>query len=1069
MATVSLADDRTMCLKASVGFEARAVAREDTFCSHAQQQALPFEVPDALLDSRFAANPFVVGAPHLRFYAGVSLTVGDMRVGTLCVMDTRPRLLDPAQWVLLQNLARAVELWLTTRQQQQRQLESDGFRRTLIENLNEGVMVFDRELRVLSANPKALAIGGFDACCTLPSSLMDLLDPVEHPRLRAAIAAVLRGEPQLADWVCIRAGGERYIAEISASRLDIDRVLAVVRDISQKRAQEARMHELSMAVDQSFDTIVITDTEGRIAYVNEAGVTRSGYRRDELIGRDRRLLRAPGASAEADAQSLARLQQGESWQGLLHNRRKDGRELIEAAVMSPIRRPDGQVTHHLYIKQDVTERQHLTAELERHRHHLQELVTVRTAELEQARQNAEAANRAKSAFVATLSHELRTPMNGIIGLTDVLLRSALNRSQKDLARTVRDSASALVAVVDDILDFSKAESGRLTAEPGPVPLRRLVAAVCESLQPAATLRQVALHWQVDDALPAWIETDGPRLRQILSHLVDHAIRCCAGLARAGDVRVTASGGPHGRLQLQVGDNGIGLPADLLQRIFEPFVHTAPTGQPSMSTRAGDTGMGLSIADRLAQLLGGSIAVDSKPDAGATFTVDLPLLICNPASGCASAPHATVAGHDRGDEGPVSPSSPSSPPAAPAPAVAGRVLLVDDDPFQLLLMQHQLAALSVVTVDACASGSAALQWLREHPTAGLLLLLDLNMPDMDGIEFMRHLAMQRYEGALAVLSGADPRVLESAAKLAGAYGLNVIGHAPKPAAPDVLKDLIARWRAFVPASQRTLSKRYGTDEVARAIEHGQLLLHYQPKVSLATGEPLGVEALVRWQHPTDGLLYPDSFISVAEEQGLIDALTHRVLGQALAQTRVWRDQGLRLRVAVNVSMDNLERLDFPERVVDSLNQHGLQPGDLMLEVTESRLRGSASAAVDILTRLRLKRIGLSIDDFGTGHSSLAQLLDMPFDELKIDRSFVHNSDQHASQRGIFTGSVEIAHRLQMLAVAEGVENQADWDFAKAAGCDIAQGYHIGRPMAATQLPGWVGSWLQQHASASQSLD
>lgn len=406
----------------------------------------------------------------------------------------------------------------------------------------------------------------------------------------------------------------------------------------------------------------------------------------------------------------------------------------------------------------------------------------------------------------------------------------------------------------------------------------------------------------------------------------------------------------------------------------------------------------------------------------------------------------------------------APGAAELPTVASgaapALMLVDDDPFQLQILERQLLTLGVDSVLACTSGAAALHRLRGRDTSAMLLLLDLNMPDMDGVEFMRHLAEQQYQGALALVSGADHRVLETAAKLASAYQLHVLSHLHKPVSSSVLSDLVARWRGFVPEQVHHVARRRSPDEIDRALRGNQLVLHYQPKVSLVDGKLVGVEALVRWRHPADGLLYPDSFISVAESSGQIDALTRNVLSQALGQARRWRDGGMGLRVAVNVSMDNLARLDFPEFVLREAAHHGLPPTDLMLEVTESRLMRDILAPMDILTRLRLKQIGLSIDDFGTGHSSLAQLRDIPFDELKIDRGFVHGNREHATQRAIFTASLEMAHQLEMTAVAEGVEDRADWDFVRAAGCDIAQGYFIGRPMPADALPEWMRHWRKR---------
>lgn len=239
--------------------------------------------------------------------------------------------------------------------------------------------------------------------------------------------------------------------------------------------------------------------------------------------------------------------------------------------------------------------------------------------------------------------------------------------------------------------------------------------------------------------------------------------------------------------------------------------------------------------------------------------------------------------------------------------------------------------------------------------------------------------------------------------------------------------------------------------------GELFNVYQPQVELATGQVAGVETLVRWQHPEDGLVGPEHFIPLAEEHHLIDDLTRSMLGHALLQARAWTEAGLRLHVGVNISMDNLGALDFPDFVARALVTAGVPPEQLVLEVTESRLMTNALSALDILTRLRLKHIGLSIDDFGTGHSSLAQLRDIPFDELKLDKGFVHGAHHDISNRAILEANLGMARQLGMRSVAEGVEDRADWDLLQRMRCDLAQGYFISRPMAGSEIPGWIAQW------------
>ena len=244
---------------------------------------------------------------------------------------------------------------------------------------------------------------------------------------------------------------------------------------------------------------------------------------------------------------------------------------------------------------------------------------------------------------------------------------------------------------------------------------------------------------------------------------------------------------------------------------------------------------------------------------------------------------------------------------------------------------------------------------------------------------------------------------------------------------------------------------------QAIAAGQLENFYQPKVELSSGNVVGVETLVRWRHPVDGLVFPDQFIPLAEEHGLIDALTRTVLTAALQQTRRWQEAGVDLNVAVNVSMDNFSSLEFPDFIARSAEKAAVPVTNLILEITESRLMKNPLAALDIITRLRLKRIKLSIDDFGTGHSSLAQLRDLPFDELKIDRSFVHGACRHGDLRAIVEASLAMARKLGMKVVAEGPETREDWDFLQAAGCNMAQGYFIAKPMPASELQGWLSEW------------
>ena len=395
-----------------------------------------------------------------------------------------------------------------------------------------------------------------------------------------------------------------------------------------------------------------------------------------------------------------------------------------------------------------------------------------------------------------------------------------------------------------------------------------------------------------------------------------------------------------------------------------------------------------------------------------------------------------------------------------------ILVLDDEPFMLKLLAQLLTRLGFTNVATCDNGQTALERVDDAAHPPQLILCDLNMPGMDGIEFVRRLVEHGYAGSLILVSGEDERILQSARTLVQAHHIEVLGSLHKPVQPQALFQLVERWLPPAQAARHLQGKGYGAERLAQAIAAGELVNHYQPKIAVATGQMEGVEALVRWRHPQDGMVYPDQFIGLAEEHGLIDALTQAVLAQALQDSAAWARQGWKLKVAINVSMANLTALEFPEQVTCAAAAAGVAPPSIVLEVTESQLMKDLRAPLEILTRLRLRRFKLSIDDFGTGHSSLAQLRDVPFDQLKIDKGFVHGALHNETLRAIFFASLHLAKELGMEVVAEGVEDADDWAFLQSTGCDLAQGYFIARPMPPDQILAWAASWQQRWVTELQ---
>jgi EAL domain-containing protein (putative c-di-GMP-specific phosphodiesterase class I) len=414
-----------------------------------------------------------------------------------------------------------------------------------------------------------------------------------------------------------------------------------------------------------------------------------------------------------------------------------------------------------------------------------------------------------------------------------------------------------------------------------------------------------------------------------------------------------------------------------------------------------------------------------------------------------------------------PASSTADPGASVPA-RPRILMLDDDPFVLTVQSHMLRSMGYTALRSATAGGAALQLLEGEPACVDLIVCDLNMPHMDGIAFLQSLSASGFRGHVILLSGEGARVMHTVQKLLHGGNLVILGALEKPARPATLRGLLECWKPLGLATPVIRPKLEITQaDLHTANREQQWVLHYQPKVELQGGALAGVEALVRWNHPRHGLVAPDHFIGLAETCGAIDALTEWVLREAMQQLALWQGQGLRITMAVNLSTENLHAEGFAQRVGALAAGAGVSPQDIMLEITESRLMSPSSIPLECLVRLRLQKFGLSIDDFGTGHSSLVMLRDVPFTQLKIDRSFVSGARYNQIIRPILDGSVGIAKRMGMELVAEGVETEDDWKLMREIGCEFAQGYFIARPMAADRIPQWLEAWQERRPQLVQA--
>lgn len=386
-----------------------------------------------------------------------------------------------------------------------------------------------------------------------------------------------------------------------------------------------------------------------------------------------------------------------------------------------------------------------------------------------------------------------------------------------------------------------------------------------------------------------------------------------------------------------------------------------------------------------------------------------------------------------------------------------VLIVDDDELIRKVLRRMLTVLGIGKVHVAASATSALDSAIRLRSGLDVIISDLDMPGIDGLEFLRRLSEQSPRAAVLILSGKAPDILRSVELMAREYGLRVLGALPKPTTTEALGAALDRYDRL-PVEQPSVAAGVVTpDDVKRAVLQREFALFYQPRVDVSTRRVCGVEALVRWRHPTLGLLPPALFLHLVEGLGLMFPLTIDLIEEAAAALHQWNSLGLDLSVSVNVSQSCLAETSLSTRVLDACARHAISPRKLIVEVTETVAMTDVAHCLETLARLRMNGVGLAIDDFGTGHSSFQQLTRVPFTEIKIDRSFVTGASGDAHLRTIVESNVRTARALGLVCAGEGVETCDDWGLLHELGCDIAQGYFISPPMEGADVPVWVMTW------------
>ncbi|MCG2579177.1 PAS domain S-box protein [Dechloromonas sp. XY25] len=672
----------------------------------------------------------------------------------------------------------------------------------LIAAFPDGVVVRNQAGDIVLSNEQARAMLG-------PEALAE--------RLRAVADGA---GPQHAEIQFVDATGAKRWAELLSAPLAWEGAPGVavsIRDITERKIGEEQLGKLVKAVDQSPESIVFTDLDGTIEYVNAAFLSISGYTWDEVIGQNPRILQSGETPPERFREMWASLSAGRPWRGEFINKRKDGSLYLEQASIVPIRQADGRITHYVAVKLDVTDLRRNERELAAYRDGLERLVGERTTELAAAKEAAESANQAKSSFLANMSHEIRTPMNAILGLTYVLLQGDLAADQADKVNKVAGAANHLLQIINDILDLSKIEAGKLQLEEMPFSPGELIHSVANMIRDRAAGKGLTLTVDAEE-LPWSLLGDEMRLRQVLLNFSSNALKFtehgCITIAG----RVLAEQDGMVECRFSVSDTGIGIAPGEIERLFKPFEQL----DNSTTRRYGGTGLGLVIARHLARLMGGDVGVDSIKGTGSTFWITTRL------RRAAGEPRVVAEPSDR-------------------LRMIGRVLLAEDEPTNREIGCVLLNNVGIEVV-AVGDGAAAVEEVRKGKID--LVLMDLQMPVMDGLTattWIRALPAGGHVPIVALTANAFPSDRERCLQV----GMD--DFLAKPVEPDALYATLARYlQVIVP-----LRSGGARSEPPPVIDPGELVAELQGvRALLATGNSQAgrqfekIRAAIRQRFPDD---------------------------------------------------------------------------------------------------------------------------------------------------------------------------------------------------------------------------
>lgn len=664
---------------------------------------------------------------------------------------------------------------ITARKRMEQELRDSEERfRIATENVRDAfILIRGEEGRIVLWNPAAAAMFGYSQDEALGRPVHGLLAPARfHDAAAAGMAHFMKtGEgPVVARTLELPAthkSGKELLVELSLSATRLGgrwHAVGVIRDITERKSTEEQLRKLAQVVEQSPESIVITNRDAEIEYVNEVFLRNSGYRREEVIGQNPRILQTGKTPPGTYEQCWETLLRGEIWKGEFVNKRKDGSEYVEFAIISPIRQADGTITHYAAVKEDITEKKRIGRELDKHRHHLEELVANRTSELETARAAADAANQAKSSFLANMSHEIRTPMNAIIGLTYLLRQSGLTDEQRERLDKIDMAAEHLLAIINDILDLSKIDAGRVELEKTDFALEAVLDHIRSLIAEKARAKGLAIELDAD-SVPHWLRGDPTRLRQAMLNYASNAVKFTESGSICLRAKLLAETEAGLLIRFEVQDTGVGIDEEKLPTLFTAFTQA----DASITRQYGGTGLGLAITRNLANLMGGDAGVESVLGQGCTFWF------------------TALLQRGRG----VTPIDTRSKPVNAEYLLrrnyaGARLLLAEDNPINREVALELLHGVGL-SVDTAENGHVALKKVVENHYD--LVLMDVQMPEMDGLSATMGIR-RRLEFARLPILAMTANAFDDDRQACLAAGMN--DFVAKPVNPDELYTTVLRW-------------------------------------------------------------------------------------------------------------------------------------------------------------------------------------------------------------------------------------------------------------------------------------